>query len=432
MYWNPKIECMPKEQLKELQYRSLKTLVSNLFSSNAFYCKRMKEHNVRPDDIKSLDDISKLPFMYKTDLREQYPTKMFTAPREDIVRYHVSSGTTGKPTLVGYTQNDIEFWTESLARSLTSVGIGKDDVVQVSYGYGLFTGGLGLHYGVERVGATVLPASTGSTERQLELMIDLDVTAIACTPSYLAHMSDVAKSIGIDFRKDTKLRKAVLGAEPWSEGMRKHIEQSTGVKAYDIYGTSEQSGPMFTECEERNGIHIWGDTMLVEIIDPDTGESLEPGQRGELVVTMLKKEAMPMIRYRVRDLTTLIEEECSCGRTSPRIERITGRTDDMLIIRGINVFPSQVEHTLMQIPEVGDQYMIFVDRQGALDIMTLQVEIRPEAFSDKVEDMVRLKKRISGEMKKYLNIAVNVELMDPGSLPRFEGKAKRVIDRREL
>jgi len=432
MYWNPKIECMPEEQLKKMQYKSLKSLVSNLYNFNKFYGDRMKENNIHPDDIKCLEDVKKLPFMHKSDLREQYPTKMFTAPREEIVRYHVSSGTTGKPTLVGYTQSDIDFWTESLARSLTSIGIGPSDVVQVSYGYGLFTGGLGLHYGVEKVGATVLPASTGSTERQLELMMDLDVTAIACTPSYLAHMADVAKKIGIDFRKDTKLRKAILGAEPWSEGMRKHIEEATGVKAYDIYGTSEQSGPMFTECEECNGIHISADHMLVEIIDPDTGETLKPGERGELVVTMLKKEAMPMIRYRVRDLTRLVTGKCKCGRTSPRIERITGRSDDMLIIRGINVFPSQIEHTLMQIPQVGDQYMIEVDRVGSLDVMSLKVEIRPEAFSDKVDDMVKLKKFISSELKKYLNIAVDVELKGSGELPRFEGKAKRVIDRRTI
>jgi len=349
-----------------------------------------------------------------------------------VVRYHVSSGTTGKPTLVGYTRNDIEFWTESLARALTSIGIGDGDVMQVSYGYGLFTGGLGLHYGAERVGATVLPSGTGGTERQLELMMDLDVTAIACTPSYLVHMGDVAKKMGIDLRKDTKLRKAVLGAEPWSDNMRRHIENELGIQAYDIYGTSEISGPMFTECEEKKGIHIWGDMVITEIIDPETCEPLGPGEKGELVMTVLKKEAMPMIRYRIKDLTTLITEECGCGRTSPRIERITGRSDDMLIIRGINVFPSQIEHTLMRIPEVSGQYMIFVDRIGALDYMNVQVEIKPEAFSDKVDDMLRLKKHISSELKKYLNIAVEVEMMSPGSLPRFEGKAKRVTDRRKM
>ncbi|MCL2786856.1 MAG: phenylacetate--CoA ligase, partial [Methanomassiliicoccaceae archaeon] len=348
---------MPLGKLKEMQYRSLKQLVQNLYDFNGFYRAKMREAGVMPNDITSLSDISKLPFMNKTDLRDNYPTKMFTASRKDVVRYHVSSGTTGKPTLVGYTKNDIELWTESLAKALTSIGVGDGDVMQVSYGYGLFTGGLGLHYGAERVGATVLPASTGSTERQLELMIDLDVTAIACTPSYLIHIGDVAKKMGIDFRRDTKLHKAVLGAEPWSDNMRQHIENELGIDAYDIYGTSEISGPMFTECGEKNGLHIWGDTAIIEIIDPDTCEPLGPGERGELVMTILKKEAMPMIRYRIKDLTSIIEDECECGRTSPRIKRITGRSDDMLIIRGINVFPSQVEHTLLQIPEVsGGQF----------------------------------------------------------------------------
>ncbi|MGN0097785.1 MAG: phenylacetate--CoA ligase family protein [Candidatus Methanomethylophilaceae archaeon] len=432
MYWNPNIECMPLEELKALQYRELKTLVNNLYSFNQFYHDRMRAQNVHPDDINCLEDISKLPFMYKQDLRDNYPTKMFNVPNNQIVRYHVSSGTTGKPTLVGYTENDLAYWTEALARSLTSIGIGRDDTMQVSYGYGLFTGGLGLHYGAEKVGATVLPTGTGSTERQIELMMDLGVTAIACTPSYLIHLGDVAKKMGVDIRRDTKLRKAVLGAEPWSESMRQHIEESMGIKAYDIYGTSEQAGPMFTECEERKGIHIAGDIMYVEIIDPETGESLGPGQKGEMVVTMLKKEAMPMIRYRIKDVTTLMEDECECGRTSPRISRITGRTDDMLIIRGINVFPSQIEYTLLQIPQVGDQYMIYVTREGALDNMILQVEIRPEAFSDKVEDMIKLRAHIESELKKYLNIAVTVELKAPGELPRFEGKAKRVIDKRVI
>jgi len=432
VYWNETIEKMPISELKDLQYKSLKSLVNNLYSFSTFYHDRMKEMNVRPNDIQSLSDITKLPFMNKSDLRDNYPTKMFTSPKKSVVRYHVSSGTTGKPTLVGYTANDIEFWTESLARSLTSVGIGDGDVIQISYGYGLFTGGLGLHYGAERVGATVLPAGTGSTERQLELMIDLDVTAIACTPSYLMHMGDVAKAMGIDIRKDTQLRKAVLGAEPWSDNMRKYIENELGVQAYDIYGTSEISGPMFSECSEKDGIHVWGDTAIVEIIDPETGESLGPGEKGELVMTVLKKEAMPMIRYRIKDLTSVMEEECACGRTSPRIRRIDGRSDDMLIIRGINVFPSQVEHTLMHMPEMTGQYMIVVDRVGALDLMTVQVEVGQETFSDKIDDMLRLKKKISSELKKYLNIGIDVELMSPGSLPRFEGKAKRVIDRRKL
>lgn len=432
MFWNPKIECMPKEELKALQYRELKQLVNNLYSFNKFYHDRMVEQKVHPDDITCLKDIRKLPFMYKQDLRDNYPTNMFTVPNNEIVRYHVSSGTTGKPTLVGYTQNDLEYWTEALARSFTSIGIGPEDTLQVSYGYGLFTGGLGAHYGGERVGATVLPASTGNTERQVELIQDLGVTAIACTPSYLIHLGDVARKMGVDIKRDTKLRKAALGAEPWSESMRKYIEETMGIRAYDIYGTSEQAGPMFTECEERNGIHICGDIMYVEIIDPDTEEPIEDGSTGEMVVTMLKKEAMPMIRYRIKDVTSLMEDECACGRTSPRISRISGRTDDMLIVRGINVFPSQIEYTLMRIPEVGEQYMIYVSREGALDRMVIQVEIKQEAFSDKMEDMVKLRAHIESVLKKYLNISVEVELKAPGELPRFTGKAKRVVDTRVI
>ena len=431
-YWNEKIECMPQEDLKKLQLDMLQKLIAKLYKENGFYRARMDQKGVKPEDIKCLEDITKLPFMYKQDLRDNYPTKMFTVPNDQIVRYHVSSGTTGKPTLVGYTRNDLDYWAEALARSLTSCGITNEDTMQVSYGYGLFTGGIGAHYGAERVGATVLPTGTGNTERQIELMQDLGVTAIACTPSYFIHMIDVAKEKGIDFAKDTKLRKAFLGAEPWTENMRKHIEAASGVRAYDLYGTSEMAGPMFTECEERNGIHIPADIMLVEVIDPETEQPVPDGQKGELVVTMLRKEAFPLVRYRIKDITHIISEPCKCGRTSVRLARFTGRTDDMLIIRGINVFPSQVEHTLMQIPEVGSQYMIIVDRVGALDTMTLQVEIKPEAFSDKVEDIERLKKKVEYEMKKYLNIAVKVELKEAGALPRFEGKAKRVIDRRSF
>ncbi|MDO5854028.1 MAG: phenylacetate--CoA ligase [Thermoplasmata archaeon] len=423
---------MPVEELKKLQYRELKQLVYNLYSFNRFYHDRMVEEKVHPDDITCLADIRKLPFMYKQDLRDNYPDKLFTVPQNEIVRYHVSSGTTGKPTLVGYTQHDLDYWTEALARSFTSIGIGPGDVLQVSYGYGLFTGGLGAHYGGEAVGATVLPSSTGNTQRQVELIQDLGVTAIACTPSYLIHLGEVAAEMGVSIKNDTKLRKAAIGAEPWSESMRIKIKEEMGIDAYDIYGTSEQAGPMFTECTEKNGLHICGDIMYVEIIDPDSGEPLEEGEKGEMVVTMLQKEAMPMIRYRIKDVTYLMEGECACGRTSPRIGRISGRTDDMLIVRGINVFPSQIEYTLMRIPEVGQQYMIYVSREGALDEMTVQVEIRPEAFSDRVEDMQRLRAKIEAELKKYLNIYAKVELKAPGELPRFEGKAKRVVDTRVI
>ena len=432
MFWNPKIECMPVEEMKKLQYEELKALVTKLYESNQFYHDRMDAHGVKPEDIKCLEDISKLPFMYKQDLRDNYPTKMFTVPNNQVVRYHVSSGTTGKPTLVGYTENDLGYWTEALARSLTSAGVGPEDVLQVCYGYGLFTGGLGLHYGGEKVGATVLPASTGNSERQIELMMDLGVTAIACTPSYFIHLIDVAKKMGVSFKNDTKVRVAFLGAEPWSEAMKKRIEDETGIETFDIYGTSEQAGPMFTDCPCHKGIHIAADIMYVEVIDPETEEILPPGEKGELVVTMLQKEAFPLIRYRIKDITHIITEPCPCGRTSPRIARITGRSDDMLIIRGINVFPSQIEYTLLQIPEVGDQYMIIVTRDGALDNMVIQVEIKPDAFSDNMDDMIKLRRHIESDLKKYLNIAVTVELKEPGELPRFEGKAKRVIDKRVI
>ena len=432
MYWNQKIECMPVDELKKLQYQSFKKLVTKLYDSNQFYHDRMKSAGVLPGDIRSLKDIPKLPFMYKQDLRDNYPTKLFSVNNKELSRFHVSSGTSGKPTVVGYTKNDIEYWTEALARSLTSIGIGTEDILQVSYGYGLFTGGLGLHYGAERVGATIVPTGTGNTERQLEIMQDLEVTAIACTPSYLMHMYDVATKMGIDFRRDTCLKKAILGAEPWTESMRSKFESAMGIRAYDVYGTSEQAGPMFTECEERNGIHIAGDIMYVEIIDPETDEVLEDGERGEMVVTMLKKEALPMVRFRIKDITSILKGECPCGRTSTRISRITGRSDDMLIIRGINVFPSQIEYTLMRMPEIGNQYMIEVTRDGALDNMKIQVEIKPEVFSDRVSDMMMLKARIESELKKHLEIGATVELKAPGELPRFEGKAKRVIDKRVI
>jgi phenylacetate-CoA ligase len=421
---------MPKDELSKLQYRLLKTLIYRMYSFSDFYHTRMKEAGVHPDDIRTLADIRLLPFMYKSDLRDNYPDRIFCSSRDELVRYHVSSGTTGKPTVVGYTQKDLDLWTTSLARALTSCGLGRGDVIQVSYGYGLFTGGLGLHYGAERIGATVLPTSVGNTERQIELMQDLRATAIACTPSYLIHLGEAAERMGISIRNDTMLRSAIIGAEPWSETMRTRIYEMMGVRAYDIYGTSEISGPMFSECTEQKGIHIWGDIAYPEVIDPKTGEQLEAGEPGELVMTVLQKEALPMIRYRIGDLTRIIDETCPCGRTHPRIERISGRVDDMLIIRGINVFPSAVEHAILGISELSGHFMIEVDRKGSLDAMLVRVEVVPEALSDKINDLINIKRKVEHVLKNALNVAVSVELSEPGSLPRFEGKAKRVIDRR--
>ncbi len=429
--WDPRIEEMPVEALKKLQFRYLKTLICRLYSFSDLYRNRMDESGVHPDDIQSLADVTKLPFMVKSDFRDNYPDKMFTAPQDELVRYHVSSGTTGKPTVVGYTQNDLDNWTNSLARSLTACGVGRGDVVQVAYGYGLFTGGLGLHYGAEKIGATVVPASVGNTERQIELMQDLRVTVIACTPSYLIHIGDTAKKMGVSIKDDTNLRVAILGAEPWSEQMRVRIEDQMGIKAYDIYGTSEISGPMFTECKEQDGIHIWGDIALIEIVDHDTGEILRPGEPGELVITLLQKEAFPLVRYRTGDITVMEDAPCVCGRTHPRIQRISGRVDDMLIIRGINVFPSQIEHALLSMPEVSGHFMVVVERKGALDALLVQVELNPECFSDKIIDLMAIRQKVSHVLKNSLNVGVEVELAEPGSLPRFEGKAKRVIDKRD-
>jgi len=432
MFWEPKIETMPVEDLHRMQYKLLKSLVYRLYSFSEFYHRRMEDAGVHPDDIRMLSDVKKLPFMFKRDLRDNYPDKIFTATPEELVRYHVSSGTTGKPTVVGYTANDLESWTVSLARALTSIGLTSRDVVQVSYGYGLFTGGLGLHYGAERIGATVIPTSVGNTERQIELMQDLRATAICCTPSYMLHMGEVAEKMGISLQKDTQLRVGVLGAEPWSERMRTRMQEELGIRAYDIYGTSELSGPLFTECTEQKGFHVWGDFALTEIVDPQTGEPVAPGEKGELTMTILKKEALPMVRFRIGDVTSMDEEVCACGRTHPRVMRITGRVDDMLIIRGINVFPSQIEHALMSIPQVGKHFMIEVDRKMELDTLLVRVEVAPEAFSDKITDLMNLKAMVAGKLRSVLNVNADVELAEPGTLPRFEGKAKRVIDRRKL
>ena len=431
-YWNPWIERMPVSELEQIQEKKLSDLTNYVYRHSDFYRKRFDEIGLRPEEIKTLADLSKLPFTFKSDLRDNYPTGMFSVPNEQLVRFHISSGTTGKPTVVGYTRNDIDAWTTSIARAMTSIGVRRGDVVQVGYGYGLFTGGLGVHYGAEEIGATVLPVSSGNTERQIELMQDLGSTVIACTPSYLLFTNEVATKANISLKNDTKLRIGIFGAEPWTEEMRKRIEASTGIKAYDIYGTSELSGPLFTECIHQDGIHIWADQFLIEVVDPDTGEQLPDGERGELVITTLVKEALPLIRYRTGDITVINRQECECGRTHPRIMRVLGRVDDMLIIRGINVFLGQIEAVLMKMPQVGEHYMVVVDRINELDVMKVQIEMTDEAFSDKVKDIMSLESRVSSALKHVLNIAVKVELVEKGSLPRSTGKAKRIIDNRKL
>ena len=429
-YWNP-VEVMPVPELKALQLKQLKMLVYKLYTFSSFYRQKMKEAGVTPEDIQELDDVRKLPFMTKKDLRDGYPDKLMMRDRGDLLRYHASSGTTGKATIVGYTKNDLENWSESLARAMTSFGLGKKDVIQVANTYGLFSGGLGFHYATEKMGATVIPASTGNTDRQLELICDLGVTAMAATPSYLMYLGEVAEKKGIDIRKDTKLRYGLLGGEPWSDRMRDRIFEKMGVRGFNCFGASELSGPLFMECAEQDGIHFWGDLAYLEIVDPETGEPLEPGQKGEMVVTMLQKEAFPMMRYRMGDITSIMEEPCPCGRAHPRITRIQGRVDDMIIIRGINVFPSQVEHSLMQHTEVGNEFQLVVDRKGHLDTMLVRAELKPEAFTDNIIELNALRERISNRLKNVLNVSANVELVQPGTLPRFEGKAKRVVDRRE-
>ena len=431
MYWDPSIEKMPLKDLKALQERRLRALVHLAYEYSPFYRRKFKEAGINPWDIRGLEDLTKLPFTKKQDLRDNYPFGMFAVPTSQIVRFHASSGTTGKPTVVGYTSNDINVWVESLCRSLIACGVSRNDIMQIAYGYGLFTGGLGFHYAAERLGATVIPISAGNTQRQIELMKDLHTTVLACTPSYMLYLAEFASNNGVDLR-ETKLRMGIFGAEPWSEETRKRIEEKTGIDAFDVYGTSELSGPLFTECVERNGLHVWADHFLIEIVD-ENGEPVGEGERGELVVTTLTKEAMPLIRWKTGDITIMEEEKCNCGRTHPRIMRILGRADDMLIVRGVNVFPSQIEHVLMQIPEVGEHYMIILDRaESGLDEMTIQVELAEKAFSDKVSDILKLEEKIAEKLKSVLNVWAKVEVVNPGTLQRFEGKAKRVIDRRKI
>ncbi|MBZ4688084.1 MAG: phenylacetate-CoA ligase [Clostridia bacterium] len=431
MYWNEKHECIPREELEELQLQRLKETVERCYFNVPHYRKVMQELQLEPEDIQSLDDLKKLPFTTKQDLRDNYPYGMFAVPLSEVVRIHSSSGTTGKPTVVGYTRGDITTWSELMARSLVCGGAGRDDVIHNAYGYGLFTGGLGVHYGAERLGASVIPISGGNTKRQIMIMKDYGSTILTCTPSYALYIAEVINELGMK-PEDLKLKVGIFGAEPWSENMRKEIEEKLGISAIDIYGLSEIIGPgVAVECQDKSGLHIWEDHFLPEIIDPETGETLPPGEEGELVITSLTKEALPVLRYRTRDIARLITEPCPCGRTAYKVTRIGGRTDDMLIIRGVNVFPSQIEHVLLETGYAEPHYQLIVDRKGTMDTLTVMVEVSENVFSDEVRKLEQLEYTIKNELETTLGISVGVKLVEPKTIARSEGKAKRVIDNRK-
>ena len=422
---------MSREQMHQLQSERLCKLVEHAYTNVAFYRNKMDDAGVKPADIKTIEDIVKLPFTSKQDLRDNYPFGLFAVPMKDIVRVHASSGTTGKPTTVGYTRNDLEVWKEVVARCFTMCGIGSDDIMQVAYGYGLFTGGLGAHYGAEEVGASVIPISGGNTRRQLQLMADYGVTALACTPSYALHLADAMAEHGYSL-KDMKVKKGVFGAEPWTENMRHELERKWGIHAYDIYGLSEIMGPgVSNDCEFHCGLHVNEDHFFPEIVHPDTKEPVPYGMEGELVFTTLTKEGIPLIRYNTRDLSTLFYEKCQCGRTLVRMKKITGRSDDMLIIRGVNLFPSQIEHVLLEMGETSAHYMLYVDRHNNLDTLELQVELDESKLTDTIKDLQNLTKRIEHALNSSIGLSVKVTLVEPKTIARSEGKAVRVVDRRK-
>ncbi len=433
MYWNKPVETMERADLERLQLQRLQKTVRRVYQNVAVYRESMQAAGVGPEDIRTLADIRRLPFTNKTDLRDNYPYGMFAAPPEEIVRIHASSGTTGKPIVAGYTQNDLHVWSEVVARCLGCAHVDKTDTVQVAYGYGLFTGGLGLHYGVERVGSRVIPISAGNTVRQIMLMEDLGTTAIACTPSYALMLGETLRDEKFDLGR-LVLKTGIFGAEPWTEGMRTKIEELLNIKALDIYGLTETIGPgVAMECMEgHNGLHVWEDHFIIEILNPDTGEPVPDGEMGELVITTVTKEGMPTLRYRTHDLTRIIPEPCPCGRTHRRIARLHGRTDDMLIIRGVNVFPSQVEAALMGIPGIAPRYLLVVDRINNLDRLEVQVELDPELLSDEVRGIETLQSNVKKAVEQVLGLSVDLRLVEPGSIERSEGKSKRTVDRRKL
>lgn len=431
-YYDPEHETMSRDRLAGLQLQRLQATVKRVYQSVPFYRDAFKARGLEPGDIKSLDDLRKLPFTCKQDLRDNYPYGLFAAPMDQIIRLHASSGTTGKPSVVGYTKNDISNWADLIARCLVMAGGSKNDVVQVAYGYGLFTGGLGLHYGVERLGASVVPISGGNTARQIMLMQDFGTNILACTPSYALFLAEEGIAAGIDFKK-LPIRAGILGAEPWTENMRKQIESKMDITALDIYGLSEVMGPgVSMECMAKQGSHIAEDHFIAEVIDPDTGEALPYGEQGELVLTTIMKEGIPLLRYRTRDISTLHPEVCACGRTHMRMKRIAGRTDDMLIIRGVNVFPSQVESVLLEFGETEPHYLLVVDRKGDLDDLEIWVELSERMFSDEIKHLETLEGRIRHKILSVLNINVKIKFVEPRTIPRSEGKAKRVMDRRDL
>lgn len=428
-YWNKELETKPKEELQKMQLGLLRNELRTMYDSSKFIHDKMKSVGLLPEDIDSFERFRKVPFMKKTDLRDNYPDNLFVKPYHELVRLHVSSGTTGNPIVVGYTQNDLDNWAESLDRGMTSFGMSKDDILQNFHGYGLFTGGLGVHYAAEKMGVTVLPISTGNTERQIKMMQDLPITSFAGTPSYMFHIADICDQKGIDIRRDTKVRYAIAGGEPWSESMRQKLQERTGIKVHNCYGASEFYGPMFLECNEQDGLHVWADLAYVEVLDRN-GDQCADGERGELVVTMLKKEAFPLIRYKIGDISSLTWEKCGCGRTHPRLMRISGRTDDMLIVRGVNVFPSQVEGVIGEFAFLTPFYRITLTNENFMDSMTIDVEIGEDSLTEDTVSIDRMTRSVESRLKDVLNIKAVVHLTLPGSLERFEGKSCHVKDLR--
>ena len=430
MIWDPKHESMDREELRSLQLDRLKKTVTLVYQRVPYYQKAMDEAGVQPEDIRSLADVARLPFTDKTALRDNYPYGLFAVPKKEINRLHASSGTTGKPTVVGYTKQDLETWAELVARVATMAGVTDDDVVQITFGYGLFTGAFGLHYGLEKVGATIVPASVGNTNRQIMLMQDFGATALVGTPSYALHLADTARAMEID-PVDLGIRRGLFGAEAWTENMRAEMERTWNMKATDNYGLSEVMGPGVSgECTQVAGLHINEDHFLVEVINPVTGEPLGPGQEGELVITTLTKEAIPILRYRTRDITVINEDKCACGRTTARMRKVCGRTDDMLIISGVNVFPSQIETVLMNIAGLSPHYQILVSKKGYLDVLEVQVELTDEMFTGSFRDLEALEVMLRQKIFSVLSLNCRVRLLEPRSLARSEGKIKRVIDSR--